>query len=482
MNFRPILLIIGFMLLAVSVAMCVPAAADGIAGNPDWQTFAFSAAAALFVGMSLILTCRGEEITLSIHQAFAMTTMVWVVLALFAALPFIFSESNLSFTDAFFEAMSGITTTGSTVMTGLDHMPPGLLLWRGILQWIGGLGIIVMAISVLPRLGVGGMQLFRIEAFETQGKIMPRAVQISVGVTIIFAALTMICAIALWAAGMTGLEAVVHAMTTIATGGYSTSDASIGHFNSPLIETIITVGMIAGGIPFILYLKVLHGSSSMLFKDAQVRWYLSILLAATVGLFLWLHLMGGTDAVRAIRFASFTVVSIMTGTGYVATDYGAWGAFPVGLLFFLTFVGGCAGSTACGMKVFRFQVLYATALSQLQRLLHPHGVYIPSFNGRPVSDDVSMSVLSYFFMFGICFACLSLALNMGGLDFITALSSAATAMANVGPGFGVIVGPTGTFQPLSDSSKWLLAGGMLVGRLEVFAVIILFTPAFWMDR
>lgn len=482
MSLRPVLRIVGFMIVGLAFTMCAPAAVDGIAGNPDWQTFTFSAGASMFVGVALVLTCRGVNMTLSIRQAFAMTTLVWVVVTLFAAIPFAFSEFGLSFTDAYFEAMSGITTTGSTVMTGLDDAPPGILLWRGILQWIGGLGIIVMAISVLPRLGVGGMQLFRIEAFETQGKAMSKAVQISAGITIIFGGLTAVWAIALWAGGMTGLEAVVHAMTTIATGGFSTSDGSIGHFDNPMVDLIITVGMVAGGIPFILYLKAIHGGSRMLFLDSQVRWYLSILLAATASLFLWLCLIRGMDAVPALRFASFTAASIMTGTGYVSADYAAWGVFPVGLLFFLTFVGGCAGSTACGMKVFRFQVLYATARSQLRRLLQPHGVFIPYYNDRPITDEVSMSVLSYFFMFGVCFALLSLGLNMAGLDFITALSSAATAMANVGPGFGPIVGPTGTFQPLSDLSKWLLAGGMLIGRLEVFAVIILLTPGFWLDR
>ncbi|MDA1090933.1 MAG: TrkH family potassium uptake protein [Proteobacteria bacterium] len=482
MNLRPVLLIIGFVLMAVSVAMCVPAAVDGIAGNPDWQAFTFSAGATLFVGVALVLTCRGGDLTLNIRQAFAMITLVWVVVTLFAALPFIFSEFNLSFTDAYFEAMSGITTTGSTVMTGLDRAPPGILLWRGVLQWIGGLGIIVMAISVLPRLGIGGMQMFRIEAFEAQGDITLRAVQISAGITLVFGGLTLIVAIALWAAGMTGLEAAVHAMTTIATGGYSTSDTSIGHFKNPLIEIIITIGMIAGGIPFLLYLKAVQGDFRMLFRDSQVRWYLSILCAAMAGLFLWLSLVGGMDVVQALRSASFTAASIMTGTGYVLSDYSAWGAFPVGLVFFLTFVGGCAGSTSCGMKVFRFQVLYATARNQLKKLLQPHGIFIPYYNNLPISNEVSTSVLSYFFLFGICFALLSLALNMTGLGFVTALSSAATAMANVGPGLGPIVGPMGTFQPLSDPSKWLLAIGMLVGRLEVFAVIILFTRGFWMDR
>jgi len=479
MDFRPVFLIIGIILSALALAMCVPAAVDAIAGNPDWKPFTESAGLTLFVGVTLVLSCRPADGHLTIRQAFVMTTLMWVVVALFGALPFTFSELQLGFTDAYFEAMSGITTTGSTVITGLDGVPQGILLWRGILQWLGGLGIVVMAISVLPRLRVGGMQLFRIEAFETGGKALPRAAEISAGVTVIFVLFTVAWTVAFWVAGMTGLEAVVHAMTTIATGGYSTSDASIGHFHSAPIEIITTVGMVAGGIPFILYLKCLRGDARPLVVDSQVRWYLSILALATVIVSLKLWFAGNGEPLRALRDSAFTVASIMTGTGYVSVDYGGWGIFPVGIIFFLTFVGGCAGSTACGMKVFRFQVLYANARTQLSKLTQPHGVFIPHYNGEPISDDVTTSVLSYFFIFGICFAVLSMALNMVGLDMVTALSSAATAMANVGPGLGPIVGPSGTFQPLPDTAKWLLAAGMLVGRLEVFTVMVLLMPAFW---
>lgn len=479
MDFRPVFLIVGVMLSALAVAMTIPAIVDGIAGKLDWQTFLIPAVVTMFVGMALVLSCRTANMILSLRQAFAMTSLIWIVITLFASIPFIFSEFNLSFTDAYFEAMSGITTTGSTVIVGLDHATPGLLLWRGILQWIGGLGIIVISISVLPWLRVGGMQLFRIEAFETEGKLFSRATQISSGVTVIFITITGAFALALWLAGMSGIEAVVHAMTTIATGGYSTSDASIGHFDSPLIEAIITVGMVIGGIPFILYLKFVHGDTNRLIKDEQVRWYLSILLLATVAIFLWLLLVNNMNPLQALRHAPFTVVSIMTGTGYTSVDYNSWGAFPAGFIFFLTFVGGCAGSTACGMKVFRFQVLYATARRQIHKLLQPHGVFIPYYNKRPISEEVSMSVLSYFFIFGVCFALLSIALSFTGLDFVTALSSAATAMANVGPGLGPIVGPSATFQSLPDIAKWLLAAGMLIGRLEVFAVVIILTPSFW---
>ncbi len=479
LDFRPVFLITGVLLTALAALMCIPAAVDWAAGNPDWRVFLVSALVTLFVGVAMALTNRIGGARLSIRQAFALTTVIWLILTLFASLPFRFGELGLSFTDAYFEAMSGITTTGSTVLTGLDTLSPGILLWRAILQWVGGLGIIVMAISVLPMLSVGGMQMFRVEAFETGGKALPRAAQISSGVTVIFVAVTAAWAFALWLAGMTGLEAAVHAMTTIATGGFSTSDASVGRFDSALIDAIITAGMLVGGVPFVLYLKAVRGDYRALLKDSQVHWYLAILLAASAAVAAWLWLSQGMSVPQALRYATFNVVSIMTGTGYASTDYTLWGAFPVGLLFFLTFVGGCAGSTACGIKVFRFQILYSVAAVQLRKLHHPHGVFIPHYNGRPVSDEIVTSVLGYFFIFGACFAGLALALNLFGLDFVTAISSAATAIANVGPGLGPIVGPASTFQSLPDPAKWLLAAGMLVGRLEVFTVIILFTRSFW---
>ncbi len=481
MDLRPIILIIGILLSALAVGMCVPAVVDGVAGNPDWQVFAVSAGLTLFIGVTMALTSRAGVSRLTIRQAFLMTTLIWLVLTLFAALPFAFSELDLSYTDAFFEAMSGITTTGSTVITGLDSAPPGILLWRGILQWMGGLGIIVLAVGVLPMLRVGGMQLFRIEAFESGEKVLPRAAHISIGITAVFVALTALWAGGLWLAGMSGLEAVVHAMTTIATGGYSTSDGSLGHFDSPLIDAIVTAGMVVGGIPFLLYLKALRGDTSSLFRDNQVHWYLTILAGAVLAVAGWLWAGGDMMPLEALRYAAFNVTSIMTGTGYSTADYTGWGTFPVGLLFLLMFVGGCAGSTTCSIKVFRFQVLYAAARAQIHNLLQPHGVFVPYFNRRPISEEVITSVLSFFFVFGAAFVLLALGLSLLGLDFVTAFSGAATAISNVGPAMGTIIGPSGTFQSLPDAAKWLLSAGMLVGRLEVFTVIVLFSRSFWRD-
>ena len=478
-DFRPVFFVVGILLATLALAMGIPALADAAVGHPDWQVFALSAALTLFVGGALVLTNRARGVRLTIRQAFVLTTASWVVLAAFASLPFAFSDLGLSFTDAFFEAMSGITTTGSTVISGLDSAPPGILLWRALLQWLGGIGIIVVAVGVLPALRIGGMQLFRMESSDTSEKVLPRVAQVAAGIGLIYIALTAICAASYWLAGMTSFESIAHAMTTIATGGFSTSDASVGHFDSAPIEWIATVFMVTGALPFVLYLQAVRGKPGLLIRDSQVQWFLSIVAVGILGLAAWQWLESGSALGLAIQQAAFNVVSIITGTGYATTDFSQWGGFALAAFFLFMFIGGCAGSTSCGIKVFRFQVLYATARVQMSRLTQPHGVFIPLYNRRPISEAVAASVMGFFFLFMVCFAVLALLLGMLGLDFLTSVSGAASAMANVGPGLGPIIGPAGTFAALPDAAKWLLAAGMLLGRLELFTVLVLFTPAFW---
>ncbi len=480
LDFRPVNLIIGMLLSTLSLGMLVAAAADLVVGNPDWQVFVVSAGVTMFVGVAMALTNRTSGTHISVRQAFVTTTFSWLAITLFASLPFMFCELELSFTDAFFEAMSGLTTTGSTVIVGLDHAPPGILLWRALLQWLGGIGIIVMALAILPMLRVGGMQLFRMESSDLSSeKALPRTAQIATAIGVIYLGLTVIWGGAYWTAGMTPFDAMAHAMTTIATGGFSTFDDSIGHFNSGLIDAIATLGMFVGSLPFVLYLKSIRGDYGALVRDTQVQWFATIVAVVVVCVTGWLWLHGGFDPVQAIRYAAFNIVSIITGTGYASTDYGLWGSFAIPVFFFIMFIGGCAGSTTCGIKVFRFQVLYASARSQIHHLLQPHGVFIPYYNRRPIPDEVITSVLSFFFVFGACFALLALGLGFLGLDFLTAVSSAATSISNVGPALGPIAGPSGTFQPLPDEAKWLLSWGMLLGRLELFTVLVLFTRSFW---
>ena len=477
-DFRPIVFILGVLLCIMAVAMMIPAVVDAAVGSADWQVFTTAAAVTLFIGVSMILTTQSGWQGFSLRQAFIMTNLAWLVIAAFGALPLAFSDLGLSATDAFFEAMSGVTTTGATVIVGLDEAPPGILLWRAVLQWLGGIGIIVMAVSVLPILQVGGMQLFRVEAFDAD-KVLPRAAQLAAGISIVYVFLTGLAAIVLWALGMTGFEAVAHAMTSIATGGFSTSDRSIGQFEDPAIHWCISLFMVLGSVPFVLYLRALRGDVTAFYKDSQVQAFLSILVLSVLitAYWLWREELYGPEG--SLRHATFNVISIMTGTGYATADFGQWGGFVMALMFLLMFVGGCAGSTTCGIKIFRFLVLFATAKVQLKRLMQPNGVFIPYYNKRPIPATVEESVMGFFFLFIASFALLAAALGLCGLDFITAVSGAASAIANVGPGLGDIIGPSGTYAALPDAAKWVLSAGMLLGRLELFTVLVLISRSFW---
>ena len=478
-DFRPIWMISGIFLIIIGIGMLFPMVVDLAVSNPDWEVFALISGIVLFSGSSLYLGNRADYDEFSVQQAFLLTFVSWLLMPAFGALPFVFSELSLSYTDAYFEAMSGISTTGSTVITGLDGAPPGILLWRSMLQWFGGVGIIVMAVAILPILQIGGMQLFKIESFDVSDKLLPRATQLASALSLLYIALTIICAVTFWLVGMTPFEAVNHSFTTIATGGFSTSDGSIGHFNSALIDYTVSFFMIIGSLPFLLYLRVLRGQSNGFYHDSQVRWFLALaaLLIALMVFWVWVNNVYNFE--DALRYTTFNVISILTGTGYATTDYTAWGAMPVMIFFFIMFIGGCAGSTSCGIKIFRFQVLVSMSAAHFKKLLRPNGIFIPRYNGGAIDENVTGSVMSYLFLFVVCFVLLSLCLALTGLDFVTAVSGAGTAMANVGPALGPIIGPSGTFQELPDVSKWLLTIGMLLGRLELFAVLVLFSPKFW---
>ena len=479
LDFRPVFLVIGLLLIVLSGGMVIPAIVDAAAANPDWAAFAASAAFTLFIGTAMFITSQNRKPTFSVRQAFLLTTLSWIVLPGFASLPFMISNLQMDFTNAFFESMSGITTTGATVIEGLAAVSPGTLLWRGILQWLGGLGIIIMALTLLPMLRVGGMQMFKVEAFDTQEKILPRTAQLAGALVALYSGMTLLWTFLLWFGGMTGLDSFIHAMTTIATGGYSTHDSSIGYYDSALIDSIVTLGMIAGSIPFLLYLQVLRGRPVSLIKDSQVHWFLGILFFFVTIMVLWLIYAKNMDFGEAVRFGSFNVVSIMTGTGYSTTDFGLWGGFSLVIMFMLMFVGGCAGSTTCGIKIFRFMVLYEAAKVQLARLLQPHGVFIPYFNNQPIEEGVSGSVMGFFFLYALSVCVLAVLLSSLGLDFVTAMTGAASAISNVGPGLGDVIGPTKTYSSLPDLAKWLLCVGMLLGRLELYTVFVLLIPRFW---
>ncbi len=478
MDFRPILYVNGLFLSILSLGMVLPMLADFYFGYDDWKVFFICIIITAFFGGALILSTMGHQFNVSTKQAFLLTNSVWIVLPAFGALPFWFSSLEMSITDSFFEAMSGITTTGSTVIVGLDYAPAGILLWRAILQWLGGIGIIIMAMSVLPFLKVGGMQIFKTELSEDE-KALPRTAQLANSIAIIYIGLTIICALLYMAVGLEMFDAIAHSMTTISTGGFSTFDTSFSHYQGAGPETVAVTFMILGGLPFVLYLKAVRGNLRPLFIDSQVHWFLAILAIAVTVTMSYLFFQQDMSLSESFRRSSFNVVSVMTGTGYGNGDYNAWGGFAVSMFFFLMVVGGCAGSTSCGIKIFRFQVLHAVTKVQINKLLHPNGVFIPHYNGKPMPRDVPSSVMGFFFVYALGFSFLAIALSYVGLDFITAMSGAATSISNVGPGLGDIIGPTGTFKPLPDSAKWILSAGMFLGRLELFAVLVMLSPHFW---
>jgi len=478
-DFRPVFLVIGLLLIILAGGMVIPSVVDLSVGNADWAAFAIASGFTAFIGTGMFMTARTGAVTLTLRQTFLLTSLAWIVLPAFASLPFMISALQLSFTDAFFEAMSGITTTGATIITSLDSAPPGLLIWRSILQWLGGLGIIIMALTVLPMLKVGGMQMFKVEGFEAQEKVLPKANQLASALIIVYTGLTAIWAGLYWFAGMTTLDAAVHAMTTIATGGYSSHSASIGYFDSALIDWITTIGMVIGGIPFLLYVQALYGRPAAIWEDSQVRWFISAVLFFVFVITAYLAFYDIYPLLSAFRYAAFNTVSIITGTGYATADFSLWGGFVIVIIFMLMFVGGCAGSTTCGIKIFRFQVLFQVARVQIQKLLQPNGVFIPHFSGRPIDNAVATSVMAFFYMYALTVCLLAVALAALGLDFVTALSGAASAVSNVGPGLGPIIGPTGTFALLPDTAKWLLSIGMLLGRVELLTVLVLILPSFW---
>ena len=478
-DLRPVGYVIGLLVATLGFTMLAPFAADLVEGNGHWPVFMESAIVTMLTGGLLALACAngvGEGLTL--RQTFLLTSLVWLTLPVFGAIPFVMGATSASLTDAFFEAMSGLTTTGATVFSGLETLPAGIKLWRGTLQWLGGVGIVVVAMVFLPELRVGGMQIFRTEGFETGGKILPRAGAIASSISVIYVGLTVACALTYSAFGMDTFDAIVHAMTTLSTGGMANSDASFGYYGEA-VHYAASVFMILAALPFVRYVQILNGSAKPLLQDTQVHAFFGIIFVCVLLVAAWVWGREGQITELAFREALFNVVSIMTGTGYASADYMTWGTFPVVMFFFIGLIGGCAGSTACSVKVFRYQLLFASIKSQIRQIHSPHGVFTPRYQGRPVSEEVLNSVMAFFVAFFLTLGLFAVLLGLTGLDFITSVSGAATAIANVGPGLGSEIGPSGNFAGLNDTAKWLLALAMFVGRLEMMAVLVLFTRGFW---
>ena len=475
---KTVFFIVGILLLVLGLFMMIPYAVQLIY-DENSNSFFSSSIITIFIGILTILASLKKEKQLNLQQAFLFSTLAWVSIAIFGGIPFVLSNLKLSLSEAFFESMSGITTTGSTVILDLDSSPKSILIWRAIMQWLGGIGIIVMATTVLPLLKVGGMQLFKLDASGTE-KILPKTVEISVLIITIYTTLTFACAFVYWIQGMSIFDSIAHSFTTLATGGFSTHNESIGYFKNPGIEFTATIFIILGSIPFIAYLKFIKGNRRIFFQDVQIKGFIYLLIISILIMFLYLFVNNNEYSfLDNLRISSFNVISILSGTGYVTDDFGLWGEFPLIFFLFLMFVGGCAGSTTCGIKVFRLQVLFLFLKNQIKKIIYPNSIFVLNYNNQKVEDSFVNSVIVFIFSYLFIFLIIAILLSITGLDFLSAISGAATSISNVGPGLGEMIGPNGNFSQVSDVSKWILSFGMLLGRLEIFAVLVLFLPSFW---
>ena len=477
-NYKTVFFTLGLLQIILGLSMIIPIIAQILYNETD-AGFIGSGLISIVFGMLFFLSNLDHDKKINLQQAFVLTSLSWLSIAVFGSLPFIFSKLDLSITDAFFESMSGITTTGSTIITNLDVAPKGILLWRAMLQWLGGIGIIIMAITLMPIMNVGGMQLFKISSSDTTEKIMPKTKEIAIRLILIYSCLTTLCLIIYKICGMNLFDSFTHSMTTIATGGFSNYNESIGYFNNPYIEITSIFFILCGSIPFIVYLKFLNGERSIFKSDIQIKGFLKILFISILILFLYLSLINKSFTEISFLSVSFNVISILTGTGYVTDNFSNWGNFPLIFFLILMFIGGCAGSTSCGIKIFRVQILYEFFSNQIKKIIYPHGIFNLKYGKQNINNKFMSSVISFIYLYIVIFFIVTALLSVSGLDLITSISAAATSISNVGPGLGDNIGPNGNFSSLSDYSKWILSFAMILGRLELFAILVLFIPSFW---
>ena len=475
-NYKTVFFTLGILQIILGVFMFIPIIIQFLYAEIDSSFFGASLVTIIF-GTLFFLSNIDHDKKLTLQQAFLLTTLSWLSIAIFGSLPFVFSDLNFSFTNAFFESMSGITTTGSTIISNLNEMPKSILLWRAILQWLGGIGIIIMAITLMPIMNVGGMQLFKVSSNDSNEKILPKSKEIALRLIYIYSSLTIVCGITYYIFGMSFFDSLTHSMTTIATGGFSNYNESIGFFNSVSIELSSMFFIILGSLPFIAYIKFISGNRKILINDTQIKSFLKIIITSIIILSTYL-IFNKSDEFN-LRSVLFNVISILTGTGYVNAEFDNWGGFSLIIFLGLMFIGGCAGSTTCGIKIFRVQILYLFVINQLKKIIYPKGVFVLKYDQNPIDNKFIASIISFIYLYLVIFFVLTALLSLTGLDFITSISGAATSISNVGPGLGSIIGPNGNFSTLPDISKWILTLGMIMGRLELFAILVLFLPSFW---
>ena len=475
-NYKTVFFTLGILQIILGIFMFIPIIAQFFYSEVDSSFFGASIVTIIF-GILFFLSNLDHDKKLNLQQAFLLTALSWLSIAIFGSLPFVLSGNNFSFTNAFFESMSGITTTGSTIISNLQEMPKSILLWRAILQWLGGIGIIVMAITLMPIMNVGGMQLFKISNNDSSEKILPKSKEIALRLIYIYTVLTALCATTYYFFGMSPFDSLTHSMTTIATGGFSNYNESIGFFKSSSIEASAMIFIIMGSFPFIVYIKFLNGNKTIFFKDIQIKTFLKIIVTSII--ILSIYLIINDYNMFNLRAILFNVISILTGTGYVNAQFDNWGSFPLVIFLTLMFIGGCAGSTTCGIKIFRIQILYYFVINNIKKIIYPKGIFILKYDQNPIDNKFISSIISFIYMYLIIFFLIAALLSLTGLDFITSISGAATSISNVGPGLGSIIGPNSNFSSLPDVSKWILSVGMILGRLELFAILVLFLPSFW---
>ena len=477
-NIKPIALVGGTVVCAVGFLLFIPLFTELIYQTESWQSYAVPILLYLIVGGSLVITNRNIELKISIKEAFIITVLSWMLLAILCAIPFIYTQLELSVVDALFESMSGITTTGATILNNLDDLPKGILIWRSLLQWLGGIGIVVIALVILPFLRIGGMQLFHLEGDDPYDKFLPKISSVVTKIIIVYSALTFLLIILYFTNGMSLFDSVAHSFTTISTGGFSTHNNSFAYFNSNSILIIAIIFMVIGSIPFVLLAQTTI-TNNILFKDHQVRVLIFILITAIAIIFYFARPYVEGDIITQLSTISFNTISIISGTGYVNTNFEKWGNYASVLFLLLMFIGGCAGSTTGGLKIFRFQILFKYISLHLKKMLQPHMVLSAQFNGKKVPDSTYESVMIFFFIYIITFVTSALLLSFSGLDFLTCISAAASNISNVGPGLGTIIGPEGNYSSLTDYSKLVLTITMFLGRLEMLTIFVLLLPSFW---
>jgi len=481
MNLKIIFRVLGFLLVVEGVAMLLAFAVALLYGEHDVFAFLISSGINLSIGSGIVLATSKASKDIGKREGFIIVSMVWIVFSFFGSLPYLISSSIPNFTDAFFETMSGFSTTGSSVLNDIEALPHGILFWRSITQWLGGMGIIVLSLAILPVFGIGGMQLFMAEVpGPTPDKISPRIKQTAKTLWKIYMAFTLVETILLWIGGMTLFDAVCHSFTTMATGGFSTKQASIAYWSSPFIQYVIIVFMFLAGTNFTLSYFAIKGKFTTVFRDEEFKYYGFFIIGFTILIFLGLLITTQLGIEHAFRDSLFQVLTIITTTGYATANYLTWTPVLTMLIFILFFFGGSAGSTGGGIKIMRIVVLLKNGYYELKRLIHPHAIIPVKFNKHSVDTKIVTNVLAFFMIYFVIFAISTVIFTLIEPDMETSMGAVATCLGNIGPGLGS-VGPADNFFHIKPVGKWFLSFLMLLGRLELFTVLVLFSPSFWKE-